>query len=71
MILVKGWWSMWRVFCVLLLVLASAASTGLPSLAAANSLEEAEFAYAGGEYTQAARLFSPLAEQSTTATLPI
>jgi TPR repeat protein len=54
---------MWRVFCVLLLVLTSAAGTSLPSLAAANSLEEAEFAYERGEYTQAARLFSPLAEQ--------
>jgi TPR repeat protein len=30
---------------------------------AADSLEEAEFAYERGEYTQAARLFSPLAEQ--------
>jgi len=54
---------MWRVFCVLLLVLASAAGTSLPSFAAATSLEEAEFVYERGEYTQAARLFSPLAEQ--------
>ncbi len=54
---------MWHVFCVLLLVLASAAGTSLPAFAAANSLEEAEFAYERGEYTQAARLFSPLAEQ--------
>ena len=54
---------MWRVFCVLLLVLSGAAGTGLPSFAAANSLEEAEFAYERGEYTQAARIFSPLAEQ--------
>lgn len=54
---------MWRVFCVLLLVLSSAAGTSLPSFAAATSLEEAEFVYERGEYTQAARLFSPLAEQ--------
>jgi hypothetical protein len=53
---------MWRVFCVLLLILTSAAGTSLPSVAAAASLEEAEFAYERGEYTQAARLFSPLAE---------
>jgi len=30
---------------------------------AAGSIEEAEFAYDRGEYTKAARLFSPLAEQ--------
>ncbi|MBM4128419.1 MAG: sel1 repeat family protein [Nitrospira sp.] len=54
---------MLRVFCVVLLVLACAAGIRLPSVAAAESLEEAEFAYERGEYTQAARLFSPLAEQ--------
>ena len=54
---------MWRVFCVVLLALTCAAGTSLPSVAAAASLEEAEFAYERGEYTQAARLFSPLAEQ--------
>jgi hypothetical protein len=54
---------MWRVFCVLLFVLTGAAGTSLPSVATAESLEEAEFAYERGEYTQAARLFSPLAEQ--------
>jgi TPR repeat protein len=54
---------MWRVFCVVLFVLACSAGTDLPSLAAAESLEEAEFAYDRGEYTQAARLFGPLAEQ--------
>ena len=31
--------------------------------AAADSIEEAEFAYDRGDYTQAARLFRPLAEQ--------
>jgi hypothetical protein len=51
------------VFCVLLLVLTSVAGASLPSVVAAGSLEEAEFAYERGEYTQAARLFSPLAEQ--------
>lgn len=51
------------VFCVLLLVLTSAVSTSLPPVVAAESLEEAEFAYERGEYTQAARLFGPLAEQ--------
>lgn len=52
-----------RVFCAVLLILSGAAGTSLQSFAAANSLEEAEFAYERGEYTQAARLFSPLAEQ--------
>ena len=33
------------------------------SASAAQSLEEAELAYDRGDYTQAARLFSPLAEQ--------
>lgn len=51
-----------RVFFALLLVLTGA--TGAPeSIVAADSIEEAEFAYERGEYTQAARLFSPLAEQ--------
>jgi hypothetical protein len=54
---------MGHLFCILLLALTSAMSTSLPSVAAADSLEEAEFAYERGEYTQAARLFSPLAEQ--------
>lgn len=54
---------MWRVFCAVLLVLSCAAGTSLPSVVAADSLEEAELAYERGEYTQAARLFSPLAEQ--------
>jgi len=52
-----------RVFCAVLLILSGAAGTSLQSVAAAESLEEAEFAYERGEYTQAARLFSPLAEQ--------
>jgi TPR repeat protein len=54
---------MWRVFGAVLLVLSYAAGTSLQSVVAADSLEEAEFAYERGEYTQAARLFSPLAEQ--------
>ncbi|MBK9306302.1 MAG: sel1 repeat family protein [Nitrospira sp.] len=46
---------------VLLVVLTCAA--GAPSVVAAGSIEEAEFAYERGEYTKAARLFGPLAEQ--------
>ena len=48
-------------FPVLLLALTCAA--GAQSVVAAGSIEEAEFAYDRGEYTKAARLFSPLAEQ--------
>jgi uncharacterized protein len=54
---------MQRVFCALLLVLTCAAGASLGSVLAADSLEEAEFAYERSDYTQAARLFSPLAEQ--------
>lgn len=54
---------MQRFFLAVLLVLTCAAGTSSRSVVAANSLEEAEFAYERGEYTQAARLFSPLAEQ--------
>ena len=52
-----------RFFLAMLLVLTCAAGTSSQSAVAASSLEEAEFAYERGEYTQAARLFSPLAEQ--------
>ena len=52
-----------RVFYALLLALTYAASVSPQPVLAADSLEEAEFAYERGEYTQAARLFSPLAEQ--------
>ncbi|NGZ02259.1 MAG: sel1 repeat family protein [Nitrospira sp. WS238] len=48
-------------FRVLLVALSCAAGT--QSVVAAGSIEEAEFAYDRGEYTKAARLFSPLAEQ--------
>lgn len=48
-------------FRVLLVALSCAA--GAQSVVAAGSIEEAEFAYDRGEYTKAARLFSPLAEQ--------
>jgi hypothetical protein len=48
-------------FPVFLLALTCAA--GAQSVVAAGSIEEAEFAYDRGEYTKAARLFSPLAEQ--------
>lgn len=50
-------------FPVLLLALTCAAVLSPQSVVAAGSLEEAEFAYDRGEYTKAARLFSPLAEQ--------
>ena len=37
------------------------------TVAAAGSIEEAEFVYDRGDYTQAARLFRPLAEQGIAA----
>ncbi len=46
-----------------LLLLALTCVAGAQSVVAAGSLEEAEFAYDRGEYTKAARLFSPLAEE--------
>lgn len=52
-----------RFFLAMLLILTYAAGASPRSAVAADSLEEAEFAYERGEYTQAARLFSPLAEQ--------
>jgi TPR repeat protein len=52
-----------RFFLAMLLVLICATGANPQSVVAAVSLEEAEFAYERGEYTQAARLFSPLAEQ--------
>jgi TPR repeat protein len=52
-----------RISCVLLLVLFCASGGGPEFVVAAQSLEEAELAYERGDYTQAARLFSPLAEQ--------
>jgi uncharacterized protein len=45
--------------CLFAVFLAVAYAT----IAAANSIEEAEFTYDRGDYTQAARLFRPLAEQ--------
>lgn len=54
---------MWRFFFALFLVLTCATGASPRPVVAADSLEEAEFAYERGEYTQAARLFSPLAEQ--------
>ncbi len=54
---------MYRCVFAMFLVLACALGAGPESVVAAPSLEEAEFAYERGEYTQAARLFSPLAEQ--------
>lgn len=54
---------MWRGVVTLLLVLACWSGVGSRSVLAAQSIEEAEFAYERGDYTQAARMFSPLAEQ--------
>jgi TPR repeat protein len=54
---------MWRCVFAMLLVLACSLGSRPESVVAAQSLEEAEFAYERGDYTQAARLFSPLAEQ--------
>jgi TPR repeat protein len=53
--------SMWR--CVFAMLLVLACASGAKLVVAAQSLEDAEFAYDRGDYTQAARLFSPLAEQ--------
>ncbi len=58
---------MQRFFSVLLLALTCAAASSLQPVVAATSLEEAEFTYERGEYTKAARLFSPLAEQGVAA----
>lgn len=54
---------MWRCVFALLFVLACALGTRPEIIVAAQSIEEAEFAYERGDYTQAARLFGPLAEQ--------
>lgn len=53
----------WHCTCALLFVLALTSGVRPDSVVAAPSLEEAELAYERGDYTQAARLFSPLAEQ--------
>lgn len=52
-----------RFFFAMLLVLTCATGARPESIVAADSIEEAEFAYDRGDYTRAARLFSPLAEQ--------
>lgn len=54
---------MWRCVVVILLLVACASGTRPESVSAAQPIEEAEFAYERGDYTQAARIFSPLAEQ--------
>lgn len=54
---------MWRYVVTILLVVACASGARPESVGAAQPIEEAEFAYERGDYTQAARLFSPLAEQ--------
>lgn len=56
---------MWRGVVAMLLVLVCASVMGPEFVVAAQPIEEAEFAYERGDYTQAARLFSPFAEQGT------
>ncbi|MBS0152858.1 MAG: sel1 repeat family protein [Nitrospira sp.] len=48
---------------MILLVVTCASGTRPESIGAAQSIGEAEFAYERGDYTQAARIFSPFAEQ--------
>lgn len=50
-------------FSLLLVLACSTGARAAVIVVAADSIEEAEFAYDRGDYTQAARLFSPLAEQ--------
>jgi hypothetical protein len=50
---------MWHCVFAMLLVLACASGAGPKSVVATQSLEEAEFAYERGDYTQAASFFSP------------
>ena len=45
------------------MILTCATGAKAESTAIADSIEEAEFAYDRGDYTQAARLFSPLADR--------
>jgi TPR repeat protein len=52
-----------RFFFAMLLLLVCATGANPESIVEADSIEEAEFAYDRGDYTRAARLFSPLAEQ--------
>ncbi len=52
-----------RCVFAMLLVLAYGSGAWPEIVVAAQSIEEAEFAYERGDYTQAGRLFSPLAEQ--------
>ncbi|MEP7154067.1 MAG: tetratricopeptide repeat protein, partial [Nitrospira sp.] len=52
-----------RLFFGVFLVVACALGAAAESIVTVDSIEEAEFAYDRGDYTRAARLFSPLAEQ--------
>jgi TPR repeat protein len=52
-----------RLFFAMFLIVACVIGAAAESIVVADSIEEAEFAYDRGDYTQAARLFSPLAEQ--------
>lgn len=55
--------SMWRCVATILFVVTCTSGARPESVGAAQPIEEAEFSYERGDYTQAARLFSPLAEQ--------
>lgn len=52
-----------RCVFILSLIVIGASGAWQECVMAAQSIEEAEFAYERGDYTQAARIFSPLAEQ--------
>lgn len=54
---------MWRGVVTLLVVLVGLSGMAPDWVMAAPTIEEAEFAYERGDYTQAARLFTPFAEQ--------
>lgn len=54
---------MWRGVLILVVLLVCAPGARAEAVVAAQSIEEAEFAYERGDYTQAARIFTPLAEQ--------
>lgn len=54
---------MWRCVVTILFLITCTSGARPESVGAAQPLEEAEFAYERGDYTQAARIFSPLAEQ--------
>jgi len=52
-----------HILFAIFLILTCTTEARAESIAIADAIEEAEFTYDRGDYTQAARLFSPLAEQ--------